>query len=233
MSKKEKIAIAVSTILALALTIAGISAYFSDEEQSYNRFTVGHNVIEIEEKFVPPTTWDVGINAFQKSVSVKNGADSVPCYVRVAAEFSSDDIAKISGMSNTNGTTYYSAIKEGVASITAADGSADTTGAKTGIDPHAFIQNMGPSSDWVYISEAEDALLGGYYYYKPRLETAGTTSPLFTNVLTYFKSERDMVPYDIYVMSESVQSRNSAGVEFSGTDPWKQAWTEFLSTGRQ
>lgn len=56
-----------------------------------------------------------------------------------------------------------------------------------------------------------------------------TTDALFKKVKTTFQTAADVQDYEIIVYAESVQTADKDGAEFTGSDPWKQAWTEFLS----
>ena len=229
-SRKTKLIAALGVVLATVVAIAGAVAYFTHEEVSSNRFTTGHNTITPVEEFTPPEELVQGQNAYKKDVAVFNEADSVPCYVRVAVEFSDEDIAKVSGFS-PDGTNYFSAMPGGVTGIKTAGGETDTTGATTGIKPAAFVSNMGTNSKWVYISKSEDPKLGGYFYYTEVVQPNTKTDSLFKKVMTYFASSTDIRAYDIFIYAESVQSLSKEGYEFPGSAeaaPWKQAWQEFL-----
>lgn len=84
---EKKIAMAVgSCVLCLLVITAGICAYYISTALKSNAFIVGENVTEIEEDFEPPATIEAG-QSYEKRVTVRN-VKSVPCYVRVFAEFS-------------------------------------------------------------------------------------------------------------------------------------------------
>ena len=213
----------------LLLTVGVLIAYFTDEEQAQNAISIGHNTITPVEEFVPPDELVEGVNTYKKDVAIMNEGDSVACYVRVAVEFSDDDIAKVSGYT-ADETVYYSCMTGGIESITTADGREDDgTLGVTGINKDAYINHL--PSDWVYIApdDANDSDLGGDYYYTKGLAPGETTESLFKKVTTYFKSKDDIKDYDIYVYAESVQDANSHGESFTGENTWKQAWKEFLA----
>ena len=84
---------------------ASTSAYFSDKDKEANKFTIGENEIEVEEKFTPPDELVVGDNTFTKTVQFKNTGD-VPCYIRAFIEFDDDSVRGVSKVS-PDGTNYY------------------------------------------------------------------------------------------------------------------------------
>lgn len=124
---------------------------------------------------------------------------NVPCYVRVFAEFSDGDIKAISQLDN------------GAGFVNAAD----------------YPDNL--PENWVYISEADDTLLGGYYYYTVPLEVGAKTIPLFERVKTTFAAAEDVKAYELIVYAESVQTLDKNGEDFTGAEPWNQAWDEFIN----
>lgn len=84
---EKKMALAVgSCVLCILLLAAGICAYYVSTALKSNEFSVGENSIAIEEDFEPPATIEAG-QSYEKRVTVRN-IKSVPCYVRVFAEFS-------------------------------------------------------------------------------------------------------------------------------------------------
>ena len=84
-AQKTSLAVLVYGVCLLLLT-GGICAYLISVANQTNSFTVGENVTRIEEDFDPPTTIEAG-ESYEKKVTVRN-VKSVPCYVRVFAEFS-------------------------------------------------------------------------------------------------------------------------------------------------
>lgn len=61
-------------------------AFFLSMDTKINAITVGENTTKIEESFIPPQKIDQD-ECYTKTVAVKN-LGSVPCYIRVFAEFS-------------------------------------------------------------------------------------------------------------------------------------------------
>lgn len=82
-----------AAILGLVLTTAGVYAFYTAADARTNAVTVGENVTRIEEVFEPPQSLEAG-GDYTKTVSVRN-QKSVPCYVRVFAEFSDPQMADI------------------------------------------------------------------------------------------------------------------------------------------
>ena len=224
--------------LAAALLIAGLMAYLSDEEQNRNIHTVGHNTITPVEEFEPPDEL-TSDTVYKKSVRIFNEPDSVPCFIRVAVEFSDDDIRKKSGF--TNGTnedldarTYYSAMQSDLAEdITKTEGEEGSETTTTLISKYSYLKHLpvdeNGNAEWIYIplDDSTDPDLGGYYYYTKIVDPNDYTSALFTSVRTYFGDNANIRPYDIFVYAESVQTVSIAGKEQEDGD-WKEAWKEFI-----
>lgn len=122
----------------------------------------------------------------------------VPCYVRVFLEFSDDDVRNESKVS-ADGATFY------------------TIG--------EFNSHL--PSGWVYVSGSSDEL-APYYYYTSPLEVGESTPSLLKTVKTTFATQDVIEPFDIYVYAESVQTLDKYGQEFTGTNQWRSAWSEYL-----
>lgn len=90
-AQKATIAAVVCGFCVLLLS-GGIFAYLIATASQTNLFTVGENVTRIEEEFEPPETI-VGGQSYEKRVTVRN-EKSVPCYVRVFAEFADPRMAE-------------------------------------------------------------------------------------------------------------------------------------------
>lgn len=90
-------------ILCLAASVSASYALFSSWKTAENNLSVGSNEIEIEEDFVPPSKLEPD-TTFRKTVRVKN-TGSVPCYVRVFADFSDSEIRDIA-MFSSDGTNF-------------------------------------------------------------------------------------------------------------------------------
>ncbi len=187
----------------------GTLTYLTDNEKTLNRITAGNNVIEIVEEYDEPDPEPV--EQFRKAIRVRN-TGSEECFVRVRVAFSDGKIRDITEIS-PDGSTYYSA------------------------DEYPLHLPDG----WVFIPEtdAEDGkLLGGYCYYTEVLpaEDPGTAgeeeiSPYLTRSFrTTFASGEDVVPYEIYVYAESVQTAGKDGRRFEGPDAYREAWREFLTS---
>lgn len=82
--------ICVIALIALDISVASVSAYFSDKEQRVNKVTVGDSNIEIIEEFDPPEEIEPG-DSFTKKVRIKNLGKS-DCFVRCRIELSDEEI---------------------------------------------------------------------------------------------------------------------------------------------
>lgn len=173
-------------------------AYFSYFDIADNVFRVGRNVIQIEEDYEPPKELTVGENLFRKRVQVKN-TGSTACFVRVFADFSDYAVKKYSFIS-PDGLAYYPAME--------------------------YEQYL--PEPWIYISQEEDGLLGGFYYYAQPLEKGTTTRPLFEKVKCSFQNAEEIREFDILVSAESVQVYDKDGAEFDEADGYQDAWREYL-----
>lgn len=185
-------------IAVLCFGIGGTLAYFSYSRMADNVFRVGSNIIQIQENYEPPKELTVGENLFRKRVQVKN-TGSVSCFVRVFADFSDYAVKKCSFIS-PDGFVYYPADE--------------------------YEHNL-PES-WVYISDEEDELLGGFYYYTIPLEKGKSTTALFEKIKCSFQTAEEIREFDILVSAESVQIYDKEGAEFTGTDGYQAAWEEYL-----
>lgn len=199
MVKAKKIMVPLlAAVLTAGLSAGGTIAYFSYRNAVANRLSVGTNTIEISEDFTPPKVMNAGENTYKKTVKVKN-TGTVPCFVRIYTAFSDSAVTEKSELS-PDGTNFYPAAE---------------------YDKHL-------SDGWIYISEDENALLGGYYYWTGELPVKKETDPLFKMVKTTFPTAESVQDYEIIVYAESVQVLDKDGNKFAGADPWKQAWQEFL-----
>ena len=82
--------ISVIALVVLDISVASVSAYFSDREEKRNRITVGDSNIEIVEEFDPPEKIEPGSH-FIKKVCMKNLGKS-DCFIRCRLELSSEEI---------------------------------------------------------------------------------------------------------------------------------------------
>lgn len=176
----------------------GTWAYLTHSRIADNAFCVGTNRIEIQEDYLPPKILTVGDNIFRKHVQVKN-TGTIPCFVRVFADFSDYAIKKLSWIS-PDGSDYYPA--------------------------EEYASHL--PDEWSYIGLEEDELLGGFYYYKVPLEAGETTASLFEKIKCSFQSADEIREFDILVSAESVQIVDKNGAEFTGEEAWRDAWTEYL-----
>ena len=95
-------------VVALLLCAASVSAsfaIFSSWKTAENNLYVGHNEIEIEEEFEPPSELKQDTQ-FKKEVKVRN-TGNVPCYVRVFADFSDSEVRDVAEFS-ADGETFMS-----------------------------------------------------------------------------------------------------------------------------
>lgn len=223
--KRKRLIIGAAAAAAVIAVGVGISGAYliSTPVGMDNDIVVGYDKTEIIEDFDPPSEQKSGAaTCYKKKVTVRNTGDT-PCYVRMFADFSSGFIRKISYFSYDNADsadpaskTYHSAI------LTMADG--------------YFIKEVSsdanPHKGWVYIPEAQDGQIGGYYYYTEILEPGEETPPLFTYVKTdYTGTGEDVQQYDVIVYSESVQIVTKDGKsapDAGATDRYQTVWKEYL-----
>ena len=88
-----------------------------------------------------------------------------------------------------------------------------------------FVANHLPQN-WVYVA---DGALGPYFYYTQPIAPNASTTNLLHSFKTTFAATDEIRDFDVYVYAESVQTRDNNGDLFTGTDTWRQAWTEFLN----
>ena len=101
MNKKTPKKILFLCISALCVFgIGNIHSIFVETEALINKFTVGENTIEIIEEFDPEDEIDPG-DSFVKKPWVKN-TGSVPCYVRMWAEFNDNKVAEVASVDYNN-----------------------------------------------------------------------------------------------------------------------------------
>ncbi len=198
MKSKKMVLPVCGLLLIMALSAGGTFAYFTHVKSALNRISIGTNTITIQEDYVPPKKMEAGENIYKKDVRIKN-TGTIPCFVRVYAAFSDSAIMQQSEFS-ADGSTFV---------------------------PADSYQDHLPN-DWTYISEAENAKLGGYYYYTRAL-LAGTKTPsLFKKVKTTFPDADSVQDYELVVYAESVQVLDQDGQEFAGSSSFVDAWEEFL-----
>lgn len=182
----------------LLAAAAGTLAYFTYWKSLKNVLSVGYNEIEIIEKYDPPQELKEGTNSYTKRIQIKN-TGNVSCYLRAAVKFSDSDITEISEIS-PDGIHYYAASEY-----------------------TSYLPD-----NWIYVPEEEDDLLGGFYYYIKDLAPGSQSEPLLEKIKTTFSKPEDVCAYEIFVYGESVQTLDKNGQEFTGSEPYLEAWREFL-----
>ncbi len=198
MKTKRNAAAVAGILLVMALSAGGTFAYFSYARSLQNRISVGTNTITIHEDYTPPKKMEAGENIYKKDVKIKN-TGTIPCFVRVYAAFSDSSVMEKSAFS-ADGINFVSAA--------------------------SYADHL--PDGWVYISDAEDADLGGYYYYTEPLPAGKGTPSLFKKVKTTFTDANAVLDYEIIIYAESVQILDKEGQEFSGSSLFEDAWKEFL-----
>ena len=217
MKKQKKQIIALISATVMLLLFMGVTlAYLGAKDEKQNTMKIGTNIETIQETFTEPETQKMMDNQVQKTVTVQN-TGSVPCFVRVYAEFSDSRVAANAEVKNGTSATYSSweIFKNNLKYSTSTD------------------------ENWTFIStdSSEDAKLRGYFYYKKVVEPQGETPTLFTNVkVNYTTDPTDtnidkITDFEIIVYSETVQTTetnaSAAGTVFSDAD-WLNAWKSFL-----
>lgn len=182
----------------LLISISGAYAYFCYWKSLKNQFSVGENSIRIDEDYQPPKELEVGDNEYKKCVKVAN-TGTVPCYVRVFADFSDSDIKALSCISADGGGWY----------------------------PASDYPEHLPQG-WEYLSREGEGEFGDYYYYTEELKPGEVTNALFDSIRTTIADAGQIKDYELIVYAESVQVLDKDGGEFPASEAWKQAWEEFL-----
>lgn len=194
------------------LTAAGLAmAYLTDRTRIVNQISVGSNTVSIKEEFEPPRKQETGDNIFKKKIQIEN-TDKTDSFIRVFMEFSDSSIKDLAQIS-PDGENWYPA-SEYISSS---------------------FQKL--PENWIYLSEAEDPLLGGYYYYTQPVKAKETTVPLADRILVTYSDASQIRDFDILVTADSIQTyineENEDG-SFTAKDvseeagSWKMAWTEYM-----
>jgi len=222
MDNKKKFAAICIGVLILAASVGTTLAYLGAKQNADNTIKVGTDIAEVSETFTEPSIQQQN-NETTKEIKVKNKG-SVPCFVRVYAEFSDSEIASIAKV-------VY--------------GDSDTEKAWEGTDGFKeYLANTTQSSseDWQYIPESGtgiDPVLGGYFYYKKALPVNDATTSLIKKVKVDYgtmpgnsNSNIDYIrDYEMIVYTETVQTVDTDGTDYAAqgvTDGWKKAWERFL-----
>lgn len=229
----KKSAIVLSAALSVLIITLGIGltiAYLGRSASKENTIIVGIGDASIDEQFSEPSEQRMVNENMRKEVTVKN-TGTVPCFVRVYAEFSDSEVADSASIYSYGVKMSWSDYKN---ALTAAD----------------F------SPDWQFIpltGGTDPKELRGYFYYKKILQPGESTSKLIEGVATDFRTyENDsnidrIKAYEMIVYSETVQTvetgaaevtetvggqtvtRNVYGLEYTDAQ-WKQAWKSYLQT---
>lgn len=214
------IQVAVFLAVVFGCVFAGAMAYLSHTRKGVYPILFGANENMITESFQPPKEMTAGANIFEKSVRIKNSG-STDSFVRVFLDFS--DYA-------AGSRSYFAIDKPGKMSV--AEGATQEE-AKAALKAAGFIAyddfyvGIEERNGWIYVPEDEDAELGGYFYYTGIVEPGKSTEELINSVCTYFETAADVLPYQIYVYSESVQTYDKDGRSYDAGQ-WREAWREFL-----
>ena len=95
MNRKKFLKIGVAVVMVVAV-VSVTYAYLTNWKSKDNPFSIGYNEIEVREEVNMPDELKPGIE-FTKKPSVYNSG-TVPCYVRVFAEFSVSDVAPFTSL---------------------------------------------------------------------------------------------------------------------------------------
>ena len=230
MSKTKKLLKVSAIVVATAVISVGVGVtlgYLAGYDNKDNTMKIGHETAKVSEvNWSEPEMLQMS-NSFDKEVAVKNEG-SVPCFVRVYAEFSDSTIAPLASIIYNNDTEHpytWENFKNGLLST-----------AETPI-----------TTDWVFIPdtlESEDAKLRGYFYYTKVVPVNESTSNLFTDVKVDYSggvsgvSNIDLIrDFEMIIYSETVQATETGAIQYSNvstyghvyTDAeWKDAWKSYL-----
>ena len=233
-NKKKKLAFIglFAAVLAASLGVSVTLTYLGTNEGKKNTITVGHGDQQISEQFLEPAEATMAGSYVEKKFSVEN-TGTVPSFVRLYAEFSDSEVADKATVKYTvdNTTTEYTwkKFKEVLSKQPGEEG---------------YIEE----SDWRYIPEGTDGLLGGYFYYTKALGARTVdnnnyvydkTPNLFDSVKVDFQeyensevvdsSNIDRIKsYEMIVYSETVQNVETGAKELKSTvNGETSTWTEY------
>ena len=190
----------VFAILASGFAVAQTIAFLTARQHIDNQLSLGDNVLSITETFYPPEELETGSNLYQKTVKFQN-TGATESYIRAYVAFSDIEVENATVLSTDNGSTWKS---------------------------FAELKNA-PPSGWIFVPAANNAELGGYFYYTSPVAPRESTASLFTHVNTILAEDQKLTGYNIIVYSESVQIYDKDGELFTGSTPCLTAWSEFLS----
>ncbi len=199
-------------LLSVVLAAAGAAvAYLTYHTRVVNQILVGSNTITITEEFQPPQKQEVGDNCFKKKIQIQN-TDQTDSFVRVFLNFSDSSIKDLARIS-PDGTSWYDA----------------------SLYLSADCSHL--PENWVYISEADDTLLGGYFYYTIPLKKKEMTVPLAERIMVTYTEAPQIHDFDILVTADSIQTYINEETEegiliardlSQEADGWKSAWTAYM-----
>lgn len=199
-------------VLLISLAMTGVTtAYLTYHRMLVNQIGIGTNTISIIEEFVPLKKQDLGDNVFKKKVQIKN-TDKTDSFIRVFMNFSDSAVKDLSKMS-PGGNDWYDASEY----------------------MSSDFSNL--PGNWVYVSEEEDGLLGGFYYYTIPVKAGELTVPLVERIMVTYTDASQIQDFDILVTADSIQTYvNEESEDGSFTakdvseeaDGWKTAWTQYM-----
>ena len=176
-------------------------SYLTDNETHSNAISVGDVRFDLIDEYPEPPEPDLN-EQFVKRIAITNTGD-IPCFVRIFVEFSNNKVSQYASVT-ADGTNYYT---------------------------WADFKNHLPAN-WVYIPYEEtgdNAKIGGYFYYTEPLPVGETTSYLTQGFKVTFPKQKEVLPYEINVYAEALQTLNHNAVEYTGTSAYRDAWLEFIS----
>lgn len=194
-------AFAVGAICFGGTAIGKASAYLSDDKQVFNTLTTGENTVETKETFNPDTK-----------------VTSDPSTTATPAPVGYDKVVTVE---NTGKTDAYVRVF-----LDFSDDTARNSSTIDGKSYKQFCSDHKGGTPWRYVDSGD---LGGYFYYTKELNPGEKTEPLCSKVVTQFAKQSAVTDYSIIVSTESVQTFSKNGELFTGADPWKSAWAEYLA----
>ena len=91
MSKRKILLLAMAVMMAAILAIGGTLAYFTDEDEATNVFTMGNVEIDLEEDFVPESNLQPGLDVKKEAWVVNTGSNDAYVRVHIAIPAQLDD----------------------------------------------------------------------------------------------------------------------------------------------
>ncbi|MBO5561529.1 MAG: hypothetical protein J6A07_07725 [Firmicutes bacterium] len=206
MKKKKTVAAAAAAVVGLIVGLSAVTlGFLGDSVGIGNKFTIGHNKSKVDE-ITDNYNQTTGDKTYTKEVRVQN-EDNVPCFVRVYMDFSNsaaEDKCEFSNDEKGDSAVFHSndAYRSELAAAT------NTTAEK-----------------WIYVSHADDSLLGGYFYYIIPVDPGESTDTLIKQVKIKNGDNADAIKdFNILVYSETVRSDEKAPDWSKLSDEEKEAW---------